>query len=161
MIGYYQFVTFRTYDSLDYYIQKISNLDIDNSKKQYLIDKNLDKSNNGAYFYGDILKLTKEIILSKDGNLFDLVSFVIMPNHIHLLFKEKIKLNEAIKILKGGLSYKINKMLSKKGTFFAKSYYDKIVRDQNQFDLVYSYIQNNPIKSGLSDYKDRYYGIYD
>ncbi len=160
MAGYYQFVTFRTYDSLDYYIKKINNLNIDNAKKQYLIDKKLDESVNGAYFYGEVLKFTKEFILSKNTELFDLVSFVIMPNHIHLLFKETIKIDKAMKNLKGTLSYELNKMIGKKGKFFASGYYDKVIRDQKHFEVVYNYIRNNPIKANLNDFDKRYYGIY-
>jgi len=160
MVGYYQFVTFRTLDSLDSYLKKIGQMDIDNSKKQYLIDKKLDKSLNGSYFYGEILKFSYNFLLSKDKQLYNLISFAIMPNHIHLLFKEKIEIKKSIKSLKGALSYEINKILNKKGSLFAKGYYDKIVRDQKHFLIVYDYIKNNPIKAGLKDYDSRYYGIY-
>ena len=161
MVGYYQFVTFRTFDSLNSYINKIQTLNINTSKKEYLIDKELDKSLKGAYFYGRVLNFSKEFIISKNGNLFDLVSFVIMPNHIHLLFKEKQKIDVAVKHLKGALSYEINKILNRQGKFFANGYYDKLIRDQNHFNIVYNYIKNNPIKAKLPDYKDRYYTIYE
>ena len=44
------------------------------------------------------------------------------------------------------------------GSFWAKNYYDKGIRDQAHFECVYRYIENNPLK--LSDGDLRFYGIY-
>jgi len=159
--GYYQFVTFRTEDSIDEYLTKMINTTIENSKKQYKIDRYLDNSINGRYLNNTILNISKEYIIQQDKKLFDLVCFSIMPNHIHILFKETIKLNEAIRKLKGGLSFIINKSLNKKGRFWAKDYYDKSIRDKKHFDIVYRYIKNNAIKVNLGDSKIRFYSVYE
>jgi len=159
--NHYQFVTFRTKDSLDKFLLEISNLDIDNSIKQYKIDIHLDGSSNGAYLNDKVLKILKEYIISQDKKLFDLISFVIMPNHIHLLFRETLKLDEAIRKLKGGSSFLINKVLDKKGQFWVDNYYDRMIRDDKHFEIVYNYIKNNPIKAGLKDSKKRFYTVYE
>ncbi len=158
--NYYQFVTFRTKDSLDEFLLKISNLDINSSKKQYQIDNHLDSSHKGAYLNGEVLELFKRYILKQDKKLFDLIAFVIMPNHVHILFKETVKLNEAIRKLKGGSAFLINKRLDKKGQFWSDNYYDKAIRDDKHFEVVYNYIKNNPIKGGLKDAQDRFYTVY-
>ena len=159
--GYYQFVTFRTKDSVDEYLKKLHISSENNSIKQQKIDNYLDSSKSGAYLYGDVIRLLKEYIIAKDKELFDLIAFTIMPNHIHLLFKEKKELSEAIKLLKGGSSYLINKALNKKGNFWSKDYYDKLIRDQNHFEIVYNYIKNNAIKADLKDANERFYGVYE
>ena len=160
MIGYYQFITFRTYDSLDDFILKIREQKINNSKKEYKIDKYLDSSNKGCYLNGEVLEYLKEYLISKDRVLYDLVAFCIMPNHIHMLFKQKIELPKIMKQIKGATANKINKMLNKSGRFWEKNYYDKVIRDEKHFAVVYDYIKSNPIKVGL-DVNKRFYSVYE
>ena len=86
---YYQFITFRTYDSVDEYVTKIQNSNDSQKLKQYKIDQYLDKSTNGAYLSGDIIDIFMDIILQEDENLYDMEILSIMPNHIHMLFKQR------------------------------------------------------------------------
>ncbi len=159
--GYYQFVTFRTKESIDEYLVKLQNSDDENRIKQQKIDHYLDNSKNGAYLYADVLEKLKEYIHSKDKDIFDLVAFSIMPNHVHILFKEIKELKECMRIIKGGSSFMINKLLNKNGNFWAKDYYDKLIRDEKHFEIAYNYIKNNAIKTNLKDAKERFYGIYE
>ena len=163
LIGYHQFITFRTYESLDEYIKKLSQIDISNSKKQYLIDKYLDKSAKGNYLNGDILDFMYNFLLSKDKEIYEIISFVIMSNHIHLLLKPLINLDKMMRIIKGGSAYNINKMLNSKGKFWANNYYDRAIRDEEHFFRVYDYIKNNCLKidSLRDEFPSRFYGIYE
>ena len=83
-----------------------------------------------------------------------------MPNHVHLLFKEKIAISNTMKTIKGVTSFEINKILKRDGKFWANEYFDKLIRDRKHFNIVYEYIKNNATKAGLKDYSDRFYGIY-
>lgn len=160
MVGYYQFVTFRTHDSIDDFLKRISKEDISNSLKQYKVDKYLDTSHKGAYLNGEVVQWFKSFLLSKDGILYNLVAFSIMPNHLHLLFKQKENIATTIKIVKGASAFEINKILNRKGTLWGKGYFDKGIRDQEHFDVVYNYIAHNAEKANLSDAKERFHGIY-
>ena len=51
--------------------------------------------------------------------------------------------------------------MQKQGRFWAQDYYDRGIRDQEHFDVVYRYIQNNPLKLNEADRQGRFYGIYD
>lgn len=159
MIGYYQFVTFRTYDSIDDFLKRLSNEDISTNKKQYKIDNYLDNSFNGCYLNDNIVGYLKDFFINKHKDIYKLIAFCIMPNHIHLLFKQNIELDKIMKTLKGSSSNAINKLLGKKGKFWESGYYDKAIRDEKHFMITYEYIKNNPIKAGLD--KDRFYGIYE
>ena len=117
MIGYYQFVTFRTYDSINEFIKKLSNENIETNKKQYKMDKYLDNSSHGCYLNDEILTYLKNFFLEKDKVLYDLFAFCIMPNHIHILFKQKLELSKIMKNIKGSSSYAINNLLGKKVDF--------------------------------------------
>ena len=70
-----------------------------------------------------------------------------MPNHIHILFKQKISLPKIIKYLKAKSAVELNKNLKKDNSFWAKDYYDKVIRDSNHFEVVYNYIKYNGIES--------------
>jgi putative transposase len=83
-----------------------------------------------------------------------------MPNHVHLLIKPLIPLATMMNIFKGTSAKEINNIMDRKGTFWAKTYYDKAIRDQKHFDVVYNYIKNNPSKLiDTNTRTPRFYGI--
>ncbi|MCB4758780.1 MAG: transposase [Sulfurovum sp.] len=144
--GYYQFVTFRTHDSIDDYIQRVISQKFTNKKKQYLVDQHLDTSPQGRYLNGRVQQYLYEFFLEQNGELYELVAFVIMPNHVHMLFKPNKPLAKVMQAIKGVTSKQINVLLEQKGKFWASDYYDKAIRNQDHFDVVYRYIKNNPLK---------------
>ncbi len=161
MIDYYQFITFRTFESVDDFVLKIRKKDISNQKKEFEIDTYLDVSNKGAYLNGDILDYLKNYFLAKNNIFYELVCFCIMPNHIHMLFKQKENLAKIMHYIKGSTAHKINKILNKKGKFWEDNYYDRIIRNEKHFGIVYKYIKNNSLKAGLKDFENRFYSVYE
>lgn len=149
--NYYQFITFRTYESFDLYATKISTLDIEKRKKEYLLNKYLDNSKIGAYFFDEYIQLMRDIIFEKNNILYEIEIFVIMPNHIHLLLKQIADLKEIIKYIKGKSAIEFNKIFNRKGKFWHNNYYDRVIRNEKHFLIVYEYIKNNPIKANLND----------
>ena len=160
LLEHYQFITFRTNDSLDGYLKKIYTSEEKNSKKQMLADSYLDNSNKGAYLYDNKIDIFKKIIFDKNHELYELVSFAIMPNHIHLLLKQKASLVDIIKYIKGKSAIELNRVLGKNGQFWARDYYDRGIRDNAHFSTIYEYILNNPTKANLIDAEDRVYSVY-
>jgi len=148
---HYQFITFRTKDSIDGYVNKIQNLDIQTKAKQYKIDKYLDNSTNGAYFFGDKIEIMRDIIFEKNSLLYELEVVCIMPNHVHLLLQQKDDISKIMKFLKGKSGVELNKSLLRSGTFWAEGYYDKAIRNQKHYDGVFEYIVNNPVKANLKE----------
>ncbi len=82
-----------------------------------------------------------------------------MPNHVHLLMDTSIqkegdrpiKLDEIMRRIKGGSAREINQKLNRKGKLWQKDSYDYLVRDQEEWERIYAYILNNPVKAGLDD----------
>lgn len=144
--GYYQFITFRTYDSVDDFIKRTKELKIPEKQKQHEIDKHLDKSTKGAYLIDDVLDYLYDFLLKKDKEIYELVAFCIMNNHIHMLIKPLKNLSYIMQILKGTTAKKINEILNKSGRFWADDYFDKVIRDEKHFMVVYEYIKNNPLE---------------
>ena len=161
MIGYYQFITFRTHDSLDDFVKKIRTKDISSSVKEYKIDQYIDNSPKGRYLNDEVLDYLYNYFIGKNKDLYELVAFSIMPNHVHMLFKQNTELPKIMKQIKGATAFKINKILHRKGIFWEENYYDRVIRDEAHFEQVYDYISHNAIKAELSDAKERFYGIYE
>ena len=159
--NHYQFITFRTHDSVDAHLKKLAQQNLPTSKQQLAIDQYLDQSKNGAYLNDDVLLLFSNFMRMKDAALYELVAFCIMPNHVHLLIKPLDKLPGVMQQLKGGSAKLINKMLERKGRFWAVDYYDKLIRDEKHFVVVYQYIKNNPAVLGEAKASPpRFYGIH-
>ena len=158
----YQFITFRTKDSTDDFIKKqLEDKKLQTKLIQYNIDKYLDKSLKGAYLNNEIINIAKKYLLSIDKNLCEVLALSIMPNHIHIILVQNDDLSKIIQYIKGGLSFLINKKLGKSGSLWQKDYFDKVVRDEKHFEVIYEYVKNNAQKASLSDAKERFYSIYE
>ncbi|WP_419782422.1 transposase [Malaciobacter marinus] len=159
---HYQFITFRTKDSINFYLKKLENdLSLSNHIKQYKIDNYLDNSSLGAYINGHFIDSVKDIILENQSNLYEVIILCIMPNHIHILIKQFDDIDKIIKCIKAKTALRLNAKLNKKGSFWQKGYYDKVIRDEKHFEKVYNYIYNNPIKAKLKDWERRVYSFYE
>ncbi len=129
----YQFITFRTYDSLDYYAKNILNQEISKSKKEYELDKYLDSAKCGVYLYKEAKEILKNVIYEQNNILYKIEIFTIMPNHVHLLLKQISDLDKIVKHIKGKSAFLLNKHLNKCGKFWHSNYYDKLIRDEKHF----------------------------
>jgi putative transposase len=83
--------------------------------------------------------------------------FVIMPNHIHLIFTpSEITLERAMQFVKGGFSYRVNKELRMNAEVWERGYVDHRIRDHNDYERHLSYVRNNPVKAGLVKLAEEY-----
>jgi glycosyltransferase involved in cell wall biosynthesis len=86
-----------------------------------------------------------------DGLRYQLLSYVIMPNHVHLLVRlhpdwpmEKIVQNWKERSAKS-----INAILKTQGSVWQKGYFDHLIRGEEHLDYVQHYIRQNPEKARL------------
>jgi len=52
--------------------------------------------------------------------------------------------------LKGASAKGINDLMGRRGSFWEKDYYDKAIRDEHHFRVVYQYIKNKPLKLNVN-----------
>ena len=157
-----QFVTFRTHESVAYYLKKHNKKIIENnSKQQYQSDQFLDNSRAGAILNNEIISLLISLFKSKDKVDYNLFAVSIMPNHVHLLFQQLQPLSIIMQHIKGNSAFIINKYRTESGKLWEKSYYDKAIRSEKQFQMTYQYIKNNAYKAKLKDANKRFYGVYE
>ena len=93
------------------------------------------------------LGLATERVLTR---LSDVEKYVIMPNHVHMLLlleEEKHAVPRIMRYWKSMITREIGKSI------WQRSYYDHIIRDQREYDLIWEYIETNPLRWAL----DRYY----
>ena len=82
--------------------------------------------------------------------------FVIMPDHIHLLLRfhsdqgtgnPSPTLGSVVGWYKYQVTKLVNEHLNTQGEkFFQRSYYDHVIRNQQDYDEIWLYIENNPQK---------------
>jgi putative transposase len=85
----------------------------------------------------------------RDQKKYLLHEFVLMPNHFHLLITPTLSLERALQLIKGGFSYRAKKELGFGGEIWEMSFYDRRVRDVQDYSAYRYYIHQNPVKSGL------------
>ncbi|HXC32142.1 MAG TPA: transposase [Verrucomicrobiae bacterium] len=79
-----------------------------------------------------------------------LYSFVVMPNHVHVLLNPCLELERITNGLKGATAREANRVLGRTGHhFWQDESYDHWIRDSAQFDRVRLYIERNPVAAGL------------
>lgn len=89
-----------------------------------------------------------------DKERYHLDSFVIMPNHVHLLVcpLRPHKLSKLLQSWKRHSAREINRKLNRTGqTFWLDENFDHIVRSWEQLERFRRYIQLNPVRAGLRD----------
>ena len=82
--------------------------------------------------------------------------FVVMPNHFHLLITPSLTLERALQLIKGGFSYRAKKELGFGGEIWETSFYDRRVRDADEFGKMKHYIRQNPVRARLVERAEDY-----
>jgi valyl-tRNA synthetase len=90
-----------------------------------------------------------------DGQRYDLIAWVIMPNHVHVIVKpyEGIALSEILHSWKSFTASQANKELGRKGDFWHSEYYDHLIRDEEDFYNQVNYVLSNPGRAGLDNWQ--------
>jgi len=78
-------------------------------------------------------------------------SFVVMPNHVHLLLTPRTELARITKWIKGVSARRANQLLGRTGSpFWQDESFDHWVRNHWEFDKIRRYIEHNPVHAGLA-----------
>ncbi len=108
------------------------------------------------------------------GKRYDLLAYVVMPSHIHWVFRpivgQVVNLSSECSGQVDNLSYngkirsprerimhsfkrhtarECNIVLHKQGSFWQDESYDRCVRDDDELLRIIQYVENNPVKAGM------------
>jgi putative transposase len=77
--------------------------------------------------------------------------FVVMPNHFHALFDAAFSGDprKSVQFIRGGFSFRVKKELGLTGEIWQTSFYDRRVRDEEEYSRFRHYIHMNPVRRGL------------
>jgi REP element-mobilizing transposase RayT len=86
-----------------------------------------------------------------DGDRYLLLSWVVMPNHVHVMIEqvEGHRLADIVQSWKSFTAHAINKARGFNGRVWSPEYFDRYVRDERHYVNAKYYIENNPVKARL------------
>jgi REP element-mobilizing transposase RayT len=152
--GLTQFVTFRLADSFPESLRsewehrlKIE----DDRQRRAELEAYLDRGRGACHLHRpDIARIVEEAVRFFHGERYELRAWVVMPNHVHALFKvDATPMAEILESWKKHTAQKANRLLGWRGEFWQADYWDTFMRDGGQEVETRRYIENNPTTAGL------------
>jgi REP element-mobilizing transposase RayT len=105
-----------------------------------------------------IASVIQNALFHFDGQRYRLHSWVVMPNHIHILLTPAAGygIPGIVHSLKSFTSNEANRLLDRKGEFWHVDYYDRYIRTEEHYYRTVEYIEMNPVKAGLCENRDKW-----
>ena len=104
-------------------------------------------------------KIVADSLLKFDGAKYEMIDFVIMPNHVHLIaafFDESEMLRQCLS-WKHFTASQVHKALGRKDKFWQQDGFDHLIRSESQFVALRKYIADNGAKANLQSHEYRHY----
>jgi putative transposase len=148
-------------DQPDWYLelQKLPSAQIADFHQQFTTSwLNTLDSGHGACVLKEthVAKIIVDCLHRFDGIRYELLDYVIMPNHLHLLatFIDFDSMCHQCTLWKRFSARQINQAIGQTGRFWQRESFDHLVRHEAQYQHLKNYIRDNGIKAHLpkSDY---------
>lgn len=159
--GLVQLVTFRLEDSmpksrLDEW-KHLFTLEDDRGKRSKL-EEYLDKGIGNCWLRNpQVAELVQQAMLYHHGKRYELLSWCIMPNHVHVLVQVwELPLAKILQNWKSISALQANRTLGRNGNFWQREYWDTFMRNKEQEQSAVRYIENNPIKTKLCESPEKW-----
>lgn len=95
-------------------------------------------------------QIVEDALLFGDGKRYQLLAWVVMPNHVHVLIEQKPDwpLSKVVQSWKRHTSRQIHR-LGFGSPLWQRDYWDRLVRNERHLQTVKRYIEENPVAAGL------------
>ena len=132
-------------------------------------DAELDATRSGSLWLSDpqVGDLVAEALHYRDGRVYDLDAFCIMPNHVHTVLTPLPQgngtyhaLSTIMHSLKRYTARQANVLLGRRGNFWQHENYDHVVRDEEELERIIAYVLNNPVRAGLVQHPEDWRWTY-
>jgi REP element-mobilizing transposase RayT len=149
-----QFVTFRLADSFPESLRSewahLWNVENDLERRKEL-EAYLDKGRGECHLRRvEIAGLVETALRLFHDSRYEIRAWVIMSNHVHVLFKLDVTpMSEIIESWKKHTANVANRLLMRRGPFWAAGYFDTYMRNAEHERKTVRYIENNPAKAKL------------
>ena len=94
----------------------------------------------------DARRVLAECLMRFDGERVRHQAWVIMPNHVHVLFSPAVPMEKLIQAWKGHSARILGQ-----GSIWQRDYHDTLIRDDDHYLNVLRYIRRNPLKAKLAE----------
>src|SRR6185503_12910638 len=97
----------------------------------------------------DCAQIVAETLHFFDHVRLRMISFIVMPNHVHALFVQNPAwlLDKILYSWKRFTAGEINILRRRRGALWQRDYFDRLVRDESHFRNCVRYIRRNPLKA--------------
>lgn len=117
------------------------------------IDAHLDRCEGERPLADPIVaQIVEDTIRHFDHARFRLFAWVIMPNHAHVVVEPlaNFSLGATVRSWKAFSATKINERTGARGSFWARDYFDRYMRDESDLQQTIAYVESNPVRAGLA-----------
>lgn len=103
----------------------------------------------------NVASMVQGALLHFDEERYRLLSWCIMPNHVHVLIETRAQypLAGVLHSWKSFSGHAAVRLLRIRGEFWQREYFDRYVRNAEHYEKVVAYIEENPVKAGLAKIK--------
>lgn len=109
----------------------------------------------------DRYKFINGIIETKEKYEYELLTYCLMPNHVHFELKDNnMQLSEVMKSLNISYSSYFNKKYDRVGHLFQNRYFSNPIQTNKYLLELHRYIHQNPIKAGISSLENYRWSSY-
>jgi putative transposase len=150
-----QFVTFMLRDAFPVTrrreLEGILNESQESARRRKL-ELELDRGHGECWLRRPALaSLVERTLRENDGRKYQLLAWVVMTNHVHLVVDVRATpLSKLLNLWKGASSRAANQALGRSGRFWEREYFDTLIRDGDHLKRAVRYTENNPVKAGFA-----------
>ena len=115
-----------------------------------------------GHLTGEEVRIVLEHIKSGQSRFYLLVAVQVMSNHVHVILtpKDGFSLSRILKGVKGVSAKLVNEYRGQSGSLWEQESYDRIIRNQIDFDEKLNYMYENPLKAGIAERPEDYQGWF-
>jgi len=94
--------------------------------------------------------IVRDTLLHFDGERYVLLSWCVMPNHVHVVFHPLADYSPSsiLHSWKSYSSHRINQLLGRKGNLWERESFDHLVRCTEDLEKFNRYVEMNPVEAG-------------
>jgi REP element-mobilizing transposase RayT len=106
----------------------------------------------------DYAVILATIAKARERLAFFLCGYVLMPDHLHALIWPRFPLtiSSVVQNVKRVSSFKLNRLRQGRGSIWQHQFWDRFVRDSQEFHQRLDYMHFNPVRKGLVKHPDQW-----
>lgn len=133
--------------------------------KQLFVERERWLDHNPAVTYlrrPELATVVADALKHFDSERYHLIAWVVMPSHFHWLFRpldewaatlppDRSSREVIMHSIKSFTAHRCNQLLFRTGPFWQQESFDHCVRDEQELERIFDYIEQNPVKAGLCE----------